>query len=825
MSNIKLEDIVEEQEFDLKYWFFRTLKYWYLFVLIIGMFLAGGYVYLRYKKTIYDVRTTILLVDQRKGSTGDIDVSMLGGLGYNSLNQRADITNEIAIITSFDMIQRTLDSLNFQVSYHTEGTIKSGEIYGTAVPIEVKINEDNPRSTSLVHLEFDGTDRYKAVLKYSDDSRAEQECKFGELCENEYYSFTTTIKDSAKLLNFKKPLHFRVHDLEKLTVRYIGRTKAGSSENDKRFGRFSSIIELSMSGHLKEKNIDFLNTLSKIYIKKQLDEKNKVATNTIQFIDEQLNSIADSLSWVESTLEGFRATKGIVDLSSQGQMLQQSLLEAKTQRDFILLNQKYYNYLSNYLDEATKGNNLIIAPSTASINDPTLVGLINQLNEAISRKIKLTQTEGEESPLYKGFVEQYESIKNRLKENVKNLKATSEISLQQADKKLALVKAQISTLPRNEQKLLNIKRKFNLNNELYTFLLKKKKESEITKAANTPNSKVLNKARSVQAVVIAPFPKRIYITVTALGFILVLAILVLKFYLSNTITDLHQIKRYKKTPILASIPHANNESGALVLDAPKSSFAEAFRNIRINLDFVTVDKKCKVIGVTSTISGEGKTFCAINLAHILALADKKTLLIGLDLRKPKLHSELGISKEVGLTNYLIGAVDLEGCIQKASLETLDIITSGPLPPNPTELIENGRLEDLLAEAEDKYDYVIVDGPPIGLVTDYIAAAQLMDTTLFIVRMNYSRTHSIDLLTNYIDKGILKSSYLLINDITVNSRAYEYSYSYTYGYGYSYGGYGYLGYTDDSLTAKPPFWKRLFQKTEGKKKKKKKNTTV
>lgn len=815
MSNINLEDIVEEQEFDLKYWFFRTLSYWYLFVIVITLFVASGYIYLRYKKTNYKVSASILLVDERKGDTGDLDLSMLGGLGYKGGVRRNDLDNEIAILTSYDLIKKTLDSLNFYVSYYNEGTIKTGEIYSKS-PVNITVDPNNPLIAKRVYLEFDGTEKFNTVIKYGDNQRIEQECEFGELCESEYFSFKANIKDSSRVRNYKLPFYFNQHDPERLTVRYMGKTKAQPHGGSK--DRFGSIINLSMQGPLKLKNIDFLNTLSQIYINRQLDEKNQVATNTIQFIENQLSSIADSLTWVESTLESFRATKGIVDLSSKGQMSLQNLTELKNKRDFILLNQKYFDYLSDYLTKITNDVDLIIAPSTASIEDPTLGALIVELNGLISKKNQAKMSSGENDFLFQSLLEQTKSVKERLLENVKNLKANSQISLDQVNRNLSLIKQQISSLPGQERKLLNIERKFNLNNELYNFLLKKKAESEITKAANTPRSKVLNKAREVQAIVTGPFPNRVYLTVITLGLILVLAILVLKFYMSNTITDLHQIKRYKKTPILASIPHVNAEKGALVLDAPKSSFAEAFRNIRINLDFVTSEKKCKVIGVTSTISGEGKTFCAINLAHILALADKRTLLIGLDLRKPKLHSELGITKERGLTNYLIGAASMEESIQKTSLESLDIITSGPLPPNPTELIENGKFPELLKEAEDKYDYVIVDGPPIGLVTDYLAAAQLMDTTLFIVRMNYSKTHSIDLLTNYLEKGILKSSYLLINDITVNSRAYEYSYSYTYGYGYSYGGYGYLGYTDDSLTTKTPFWKKPFMK------KKKKDTS-
>ena len=807
MSNNNVEEIAEEQEFDIKYWFFRTLSYWYVFVIAIGLFLSGAYIYLRYTKKTYSSSASILIKSDSQNS--DLNMNLLGGLGGFGRGgysiTEADI--EIEMIKSFDVIQKTLDSLNFQSSYFAEGNVKTKELYKDS-PIIVKTIGESSNGRFYIHL--NGTESFSHTSSKEASKDQLKPCKYGEPCNIGSKSYIVEIADSSIASRYKLPILVRTHNLTNLTVQYIGKVNAQPRSQNARFAQ-SAIIDLSIQGYVMDKNIDFLNTLCSIYIGDRLNEKNQVATNTIKFIDDQLQSIADSLSWVEDALERYRTNKGIVDLSSKGNIALERLTDVENQKELLALNRKYYDYLAKYLQDAQDSIGMVIAPASVGVEDPTLTALILELNQLLSKRVNVELTAGENSFLLQNLNEQISSVKSRLRENVRNILANNSLSIEQIDQRILAMKGEISRLPKSERELLNIRRKFDLNNELYTFLLKKKSESEITKAATTPNVSIVNIARDIQSRVTGPFAKRIYITSAVVAFFIVLTILVVKFYLSNTITDLYQIKKYESTPILASIPHSSSESGVLVVDSPKSSFAEAFRNIRINLDFILPHKESKVIGITSTISGEGKTFCAINLAHIIALADKKTLLIGLDLRKPKLHSELGLTKDKGLSSYLIGAASFEESLQKSTLDSLDIMTSGPLPPNPTELIENGRLEELLEEAKEKYDYIIVDGPPIGLVTDYIAAAQLMQTTLFIVRLNYSKIHSVDILNNYHAKGILKSAYTIVNDITFNSRAYEYSYSYTYGYGYgyghTYGAYG-SGYTEDTPPQKP-FWKRIF----------------
>nr|WP_236017422.1 tyrosine-protein kinase family protein [Roseivirga sp. E12] len=380
--------------------------------------------------------------------------------------------------------------------------------------------------------------------------------------------------------------------------------------------------------------------------------------------------------------------------------------------------------------------------------------------------------------------------------------AGSQLSLDQLDNRLRELRLEINELPRNERELLTIQRKFNVNNELYTFLLKQKAESEITRAATAPNIRILNKARDFQAILLGPRRMRIYLMAVLITGILVFGIILTKFFLNDKISDLEQLKNQSVIPILTDIPHLKGTGGkgVTVADSPRGRLAEAFRNLRINLDFVVpaVGDRARVIGITSATSGEGKTFCAINLAHILALAGKKTLLIGLDLRKPKIQQELNLNENKGLSSFLIDAAHFNDVVQKSDAENLDVIASGPIPPNPTELIENGRLEKLLTEASQKYDYIIVDGPPIGLVTDYIAAANLIQTTLFVVRMNYSKFQSYKVLQDHVNKSILKNSHLIVNDVT-NSAGGKYGY-----------GYGYYAETEGSKST----WARLFRRKRG-----------
>jgi capsular exopolysaccharide synthesis family protein len=379
---------------------------------------------------------------------------------------------------------------------------------------------------------------------------------------------------------------------------------------------------------------------------------------------------------------------------------------------------------------------------------------------------------------------QIESVKARIQESIRNGLESNQLSYKQIDDQLEELRNQVSELPKNERDLLTIQRRFNLNNELYTFLLKKKSETEIARAGNKPKVRVLDKARDIQAALIGPKSKRIYIQANALGFLAVFGLLGVSFFLQNKITEVEQIKEKGNTTVIGRIPHIrskrNKMSSALI--SSKDPFSEAFRGVKLNLDFIVSKKdSAKVIGVTSAESGEGKTFSALNVASVCAVSGKKTLLMGLDLRKPRLQDELNLSDAIGLSNFLVQNASIEEIIQKSELEGLDVIVSGPVPPNPAELLGSEHFAVLMKELSQKYDYIICDGAPIGLVTDYLSAVPFVDTTLFVIRLKYSKLNATNLLTDFVSKGLVKSAHILIND--VGERA---SKKYGYGYGYGYG---------------------------------------
>lgn len=795
MNNKHLQEPSENQDFDIKYWLFKILGYWYYFVIVGGILLAAAHLYLRYTEKTYRVQASLLINDDSRSTDLSTGIFTGGGRGRSSLYDNVD--TKVALLNSYDIIRETLDSLNFQVSYFREGQVKTTEIYSDT-PIEIKLKPDFSQTNQKLYFDFKGSEEFNILLGSAEEAQNTYECRFGELCQGDNFSFTAYIRDSSNLINLEEPLYVRFNDLERLTVGYIGRVDAGGRQQSNRLVP-GQIIDLSIGGSLIEKNVAFLNALCQVFIGHTLEEENTKANNTIAFIDSQLASITDSLTWVELALENYRASKGIIDISSKGETVLSKLTDLENQKSLIDLNQKYYDYLADYLSGIEDAGDQVVAPTAVGIADPLLSGLILELNGLKSQKVMVEVTSGEDNLMLQGIKDQMNSVKSRLAENVKNVIASNQISLNQIEERLENLRLEMNELPRNERELLTIQRKFNVNNELYTFLLRQKAESEITRAATTPNVKVLDKARGIQARFLGPVSRRIYMMSIMAAFVLVLGVLVVKFVLNETITDVSELKSHSQISIVSDVPHIrkSKKGGVMVKNSPRGRLAEAFRNLRINLDFVVPvgSEGARIIGITSAEGGEGKTFCAINLAHILAMADKKTLLIGLDLRKPRIQQELKLEQNKGLSSYLINAASFEEIVHKSVADNIDVIASGPIPPNPTELIENGRLDGLIKIAREQYDYIIVDGPPIGLVTDYIAAAKLIQTTLFVVRMNYSRFHSYKVLLDYVDKGVLKSSHLIVNDVDkgVNGK-------YRYGYGY---------YTETDGTGS--IWSRLLKR--------------
>ena len=767
----------EVDDFDIKYWISKVLGFWYLFVLAVVFSTGGAYLYLRYAQKTYRVSSSIIIADE--SSSNDLNLDVLSGLtgGRRSFGT-SGLESEVSMIKSFDLVQATLKRLNFQVSIFTRGDLKDTEAFRN-LPIEVNTIEFDNQTSQNIYFDFNGTQTFQVYL---DVNSQKWSCDFGKPCLSDEFAFVVSIKDQEVFQKQTYPLFMKIYDFDRLTVQYINRLDV-NTRNDISMGRLgSSIIDIEMAGRIVEKNTTFLNALVQAFIQYDLTERNSMANNTVAFINKQLSIITDSLISVENRLEDYRAAKGIIDLSSKGTLLLSQLTDLENRKAAIDLSLQYYDFLSDYLASPV-ATGQILSPSTAGIDDPALIALLGELNILISEKVGFTMLEGEKSFKLQSIDDQIASIKERVQENIRNTMSNSKLTYDQINGQLEKFRAQVSELPKNERDLLTIQRQFNINNELYTFLLKKKSETEIARAGNKPKVKVLNEARDLQAVFIGPISKKIYLKANAFGLIVVCGFLGMRFFFQNKISDIGQIMERGTVTVLGRVPHAKfKKKGGAALISPRDPLSEAFRSLRLNLDFIIPPKStAKVIGVTSAESGEGKTFSALNLAQVFAVSGKKTVLLGLDLRKPKLQVEFELTHDIGLSNYFIGKANIDDVVQATGVQNLDVILSGPIPPNPAELIGGEKLPLLLENLAKQYDYIICDGPPVGLVTDYISAVPYMDTTLFVVRLKYSRLKSTELLYDYVSKGVVKSAHILINDVDKDN-----SKKYGYGYGYGYG---------------------------------------
>jgi capsular exopolysaccharide synthesis family protein len=415
----------------------------------------------------------------------------------------------------------------------------------------------------------------------------------------------------------------------------------------------------------------------------------------------------------------------------------------------------------------------------------------------LAEKTELLYTVQPENPKVQILDTKIEVTREGLLDYIKNLLINNSINLNEIDNQLAFTEKDLDKLPETERMLISLERKYKVNDQIYTYLLQKRAESAIAKAANVSDNKILDFAIVDNAVLISPKKQSNIIIGLIFGIVFPLTLLVFLDFINNKITTRTEIESKTSVPIISTIGHNNTTIDIPVFAIPKSSLAESFRGLRTNLQYMLRDKDQKVITITSTISGEGKTFCSSNLAAIFAMAGKKTLLVGLDLRKPKIHKAFNLNNSVGVSTYLIGKTEFREIVQESKIENLFIATSGPIPPNPAELLGSPVMKAFLDEARENFEIIILDTPPFGMVTDSFLISQLSDLTLFIIRQNYSTLNILNLLEEIYQKGEIGQIGLIMNDINKKGY-YGYGYRYyNYSSGYRYGYYNYANYHDEN----------------------------
>jgi capsular exopolysaccharide synthesis family protein len=551
----------------------------------------------------------------------------------------------------------------------------------------------------------------------------------------------------------------------------------------------ASMVGLTVQTECPEKAKLFLNKHTDMYLQRTLDKKNQVATNTINFIDSQLVTIEDSLNITGMNLQDYRKNNQVVDLSFQSQKLFEQTKELDNQKAALKMKDDYFRYLLEYIARNKEAGDLV-APSVMGIEDASLNSLVLELNRMADQKIAMAGTGASENPYIGTINSQIKNAKARLEENARNLLNNNYLAMKDVNSRLNVLMAEVRKLPQTERELLGIERKFKLNDNIYTYLLQRRAEAQIAKASNTPDNEVIDQA-SLKAQ-IKPKPMRNYSVALMLGLLIPGLLLVIIDSFNNKVSSEDDIKKISDLPVAGHIIHSFRDYQTVVLNDPKSQVAETFRSLRTRLQFFTKETSSPVILITSSMPAEGKTFASINLASAYSLVGKKTVLVGFDLRKPKIYTDFNINNDKGVSTFLIGQNTVEEIINNTDYQNLWVIPAGPVPPNPAELAASAKTRELFAELKKRFDYIVIDSAPLGSVSDSFSLAAVSDITVILVRHNVTIKHVLHNAVSDAKSNGISGMSLLLNDISRERTLYGYTGRYKYGYGY---GYGYETYTN------------------------------
>jgi capsular exopolysaccharide synthesis family protein len=499
------------------------------------------------------------------------------------------------------------------------------------------------------------------------------------------------------------------------------------------------------------------------YRESELYKQQQKGYKTISFIDDQIGNVSDSLRRVESSMESFRGqSSGLVDVGRTSDALFQERSRLEDGRSTII---RRRNYCASVLDKIRTSSDLrnVPAPSSSGIDDPVLNNLVIEITRLYADLAAQNLSTGARSnPTVIAMERRIKNLTSSLAQTAESLVEQADMSLAEVNRRLGGINYQFNQLPENERRLVNIERKFKLSDNLYNYLMEKRAEAGIAIASDQVDKFVVDEPLSDSRSPISPDKKMVLGGALLFGLLLPLVVILLRDFFNDKIADVDELKRLSPIQVLALIPTSKRKR--VTPDEPKSMLAESFRTARINLQYLNVGTQRQVIGFTSSTSGEGKSFCALNMASVMAISGKRTLLIDADMRRPRVAEMLGLPDGQGLSSYLIGEASLDNIIRHTDVAGLDVITAGPVPPNPLELVETPRFAELFQTLRGRYDHIIVDASPMGLVSEFVILTRYIDVTMYIVRRGYTRRGALRTVNEIVQQGKLTNVDLLFNDV-------------------------------------------------------------
>jgi tyrosine-protein kinase Etk/Wzc len=790
---------VKNRGLDYRLVFSVLLPKWYVFLLFIMISFGVCWIYLKKADRVYEGYTTILLKDPKAKNV--LDAQSL--IGYNMGRTQSPIENEQVILQSATLTYNALKRIPWQVSYYAKGRLRTNNSYISGPYIVLIDTTKNQVAESEFSIDFISSDKFLLkstknagyLYRYSTNQYIKKNDEFvmmPNIVYNKEHRFGDTIRtpnfaisiikgpDDVELYKYSK-LSFKLNQLSKLVNTYQqGITVEPSSKT-------SSVLKVTFRFYQPEILRDFLNALTAEYIESGLANKNEVAYRTISFIDNELLEIRTQLTNAESDLETYRKDNKLLDLNTEAERIFDHMKELDNEKAKLQLKNKYYNYLKDYL-ESHQDPAYIIVPSAMGIEDPATGDLLAQLSKLYSELSSLSQSATKRNPALKKLEAEIEQARNNILENAKNNIKLSKISLDDNTFRSNTVSSRIFNLPSNQRKLLDFEREFNLYNQLYVFLLQKKAEAQITAATNMADNQVLDPCRAENIAQIAPKSGLYMVNAFIIAILLALAVILLPPYLKNTYTFTREIEEDSPFPIAGYIMHNEDKDEKVFSAKSFSAVGESFRTLRTNMNFFIGAKTSFIMQLTSDLPQCGKTFISVNLGYSFAISGRKTIIIGTDMRRSRIHKILDLPSKPGLSDYLASKVSLNEIIFPTENPNLFVITSGTIPPNPSELLDSEIMVALLLALREQFNVIILDSPPSISVTDANILMPKCDLTAFVVRIKITRKNTLKDLLLRIQLRNIPQPVIIVNDIPLRN---AYGYAYGYGYGYTYGyGYGY-----------------------------------
>lgn len=803
MSDEKYENLLQEENektINYKAILFEYLMYWPWLITCLIICFAGAWIYLKYQAPVYNINTTVLIKQGDQNKTGGQNTSLAAMQDIGILSMASNFDNEVEILQSRTLLKKVVNNLNLNITYKENRSFGYPIQLYKSTPVQVWMSpEEADRLSSPLQIKLectpDGKVQAQASFTHSGESQTVSKHfdKLPGVLVTPAGTVTLSPKDSTALQ--------KAHTIyATITTPTAAAANCKSRLSAEPTSKFTTIVRLSYNDTHIERGIDFLNTLVALYNSDANDDKNEVASRTAEFIDGRIQIINQELGTTESELASYKQKAGLTDLSSDAQLALQGNAEYEQKRAENATQLRLVQFLKEYIDNPS--NQMEVIPANIGLVDNALTSVIGQYNEMLTERKRLLRTSSENNPAVINLDTSIEATRKNVQASVNSVLKGLEITRHDLENQSRKFEGKISNAPTQEKDLLSITRQQEIKASLYLMLLQKREENAITLAATANNGRMVEEPLS-GGYPVSPSKQAFYLVALILGLGIPVIIIYLRNLLRFKIEGRFDVERITKIPVIGDIPKIEDlKDEQIVIHENKNGLMEeVYRSVRTNIQYMLQGQQ-KVILFTSTTSGEGKSFNAGNLAVSFALMGKRTVIVGLDIRKPGLNKIFHLShKERGITQFLANPEKenlLDLCQVSTITPNLFILPGGSVPPNPTELVARNTLDQAIGILKQNFDYVILDTAPIGVVTDTQLIARVADLSIYVCRADYTHKSEFQLINDLKHEKKLPHLCILINSINMDKRANGYYYGYgkygkygKYGYGKKYGyGYGY-----------------------------------